>query len=395
MKESKQRNSSIELMKIIALFLVVLCHSLPLYKLGGSTELDGFLNLRQSTSNLQQLVLIIFSHLGQVGNALFIVPSVYYLLDSNEVKKNKIIQYIMDTLIISVIYLVIFSVIHGKLPITFIVSSLLPITFNFYWFITCYILLYAIHPWLNIIIKNLEKKQLFVADICMFFLYCVVSFALDGKYYYSHLIGFIVYYFFVAYVKLYLPKLSSDKKVNLKVFAVSLCGFILMIVGINCLGGHFSFVSRMVGDIERFINPFIVGLSISTFNLCRLKIWRSEKINIISSTSLLVFVISNNNIICSFVKPILFKNIYVYVSYNYIAAICVLIAIATMVISVIIALVYMKTIQRLVNLCVPKIINICIFLSKKIYSYIVSIENNSRGGVQTLCKDYSVYLFVM
>lgn len=379
MGECKQRNSSIELMKIIALFLVVLCHSLPLYKFGGSTELDGFLNLRQSTTILQELVLIIFSHLGQVGNALFIVPSAYFLLDSNEVKKNKIIQYIMDTFIVSVIYLVIFSVIYGKLPITYIISSLLPTTFNFYWFITCYILLYAVHPWLNIVIKNLGKKQLFTANICLLFLYCVVSFVLNGKYYYSHLVGFIVYYFFVAYVKLYLPKLSGDKKVNLKIFAVSLCGFILMIVATNYIGVCFSFASGLVGNLERFINPFIVGLSISAFNLCRLKVWKNKKINIISSTSLLVFVISNNNIVCSFVKPILFENIYIYISYDYITAICVLIAIATMVISIMIALVYMKTIQKLVNIFIPPIINICSLLSTKIYAYIVSIENKSGG----------------
>lgn len=46
-----------------------------------------------------------------------------------------------------------------------------------------------------------------------------------------------------------------------------------------------------------------------------------------------------------------------------------------------IALVYMKTIQKLVNIFIPPIINICSLLSTKIYAYIVSIENKS-GGVQ-------------
>lgn len=90
MGKYKQRNSSIELLKIIALFFIVLCHSLPLYKLEGNIELTGYLNLRQGTSNVQQLLLIIFSHLGQIGNALFIVPSAYFLLDKNEVKKIKL-----------------------------------------------------------------------------------------------------------------------------------------------------------------------------------------------------------------------------------------------------------------------------------------------------------------
>ena len=375
-----KRNSSIELLKVIALFFVVLCHSLPLYKFEGSTELEGFLNLRQSTGNFNQLLLIIFSHLGQVGNALFIVPSAFFLLDNNEVKKSKIVQYIIDTFIISIIYLVVFIIIKSKLPLVFIISALLPITFNFYWFITCYILLYAIHPWLNNIIKKLEKKQLFMANLCMFLLYCVISFTLDGKYYYSHLVGFIVYYFFVAYVKMYLPRLSTDRNANLKILAFCVCGFIALIVGTNYLGIRLFVTSGLVGNFESFINPFIVGISISAFNLCRLRTWNNKIINTVSSTSLLVFVISNNNIVCSFIKPILFEYIYIHMSYRFIVVICLSIAIVTMTISVLIALIYRKTIQKIISVCITKIIKICDLISTKVFIYIDSIEDKIGGG---------------
>ncbi len=158
MSERKQRNSSIELMKIIALFFVVLCHSLPLYKIEGIQELTGYLDLSRSTISLQQLLLIVFSHLGQVGNALFIVPSAYFLLDNDEVKKEKVIQYILDTFIASIVYLVIILLSHGMISIKLLISSIFPITFNFYWFITCYILLYLIHPWLNTTIEDKKDK---------------------------------------------------------------------------------------------------------------------------------------------------------------------------------------------------------------------------------------------
>ena len=196
--QKHQRNSSIEFLKVIALFLVVLCHSIPLYRYGGTTELRGYINLGQSTTSLQTLVLIVFSHLGQVGNALFLVPSAFFLLDSDRVKKEKIAQFIIDTFCVSAIYLIIFIVIKGNLPLSYIVSSVLPITFNFYWFITCYIILYAIHPWLNQIIRKLEKAQLFSACLCMFVLYCVISYVLNGKYYYSHF--FLLFYHLFFYI---------------------------------------------------------------------------------------------------------------------------------------------------------------------------------------------------
>lgn len=392
--QKHKRNSSIELLKIVALFFVVLCHSIPLYKYGGATELDGYINLGQSTSSLQTLVLIVFSHLGQVGNALFIVPSAFFLLDSDRVKKEKIVQFIIDTFCVSVIYLIIFIVIKGNLPLSYITSSVLPITFNFYWFITCYIILYAIHPWLNQIIRKLEKTQLFSACLCMFVLYCLISYVLNGKYYYSHLVGFIVYYFFMGYVKLYLPALSANKKQNIKILLSCICGFIGLIVVANYLGLRVSAANGLVGILERFVNPFIVGMTISAFNLCKLKQSSNRLINRVSSTSLLVFVISNNVIVCSYAKPVLFESIYKNFSYSYIAPICLAIAAITLMASVLLAMVYMNTIQKVVIKVCGWVVLMFSSLASQVYCFIDNIEQK-RGGVlnnQYIYCPYSIYM---
>ena len=176
----KQRNSSIELLKIIALFLCVLCHSLPLYKLEYTQALSGYLNLSAPTSDIQQFLLTVFSHLGQVGNAVFLVCSAYFLQNSSKVKKEKIIQYVLDVFVVSILFLVGFKAVHYRIAFRFIVDSLAPTTFGFYWFITCYILLYAIHPWLNSAIENMRQETLFLACIVFFFLYCGIAFVLGG-----------------------------------------------------------------------------------------------------------------------------------------------------------------------------------------------------------------------
>lgn len=374
MAERKQRNSAIELMKIIALFFVVLCHSLPLYKLGGTTELTGYLNLREGATNIQQIILIIYSHLGQIGNALFLVPSAYFLLDSNDVNKNKIVQFIADTFIVSVVFLALFIIIKGNIPISFIITSLFPTTFGFYWFITCYILLYSIHPWLNTVINKLEKKQLFITCVTFFILYCGISFVLDGKYYYSQLIGFIVYYFFVSYVKLYLKNLSTNKSVNRKILLFSICGFICLIIVSSYIGVRFNVVNGLVGHFETFINPFIVGIAISLFDLCNTHNWYNKIVNGISATSLLVFVISNNQLACSFLKPNLFEYIFSNYSYSYITIICPVIAFVTLLISILISLVYSATIQKIVRKVCGKIVSICSGMTSKLFEYIDRLE---------------------
>lgn len=176
----KHRNSSIELLKIIALFLCVLCHSLPLYKLEYTQALSGYLNLSSSTSEIQPFLLTVFSHLGQVGNAVFLVASAYFLQNSSKVKKEKIIQYVLDVFVVSILFLAGFIVLQHRIAFRFIVDSLAPTTIGFYWFITCYILLYAIHPWLNSVIENMRQETLFRVCMVFFFLYCGIGFVLGG-----------------------------------------------------------------------------------------------------------------------------------------------------------------------------------------------------------------------
>lgn len=358
---------------------MVLCHSIPLYKLQGSIELSGYIDLKQGTANIEELFLIVCSHVGQIGNALFIVPSAYFLLNSNEVRKNKIVQFVLDTFIVSVCYLLVFAILlEDRLPVRFVVNALFPTTSLFYWFVTCYILIYAVHPWLNLIVKKLERKQLFTTNLCLFVLYCCISFALGGKYYYSQLLGFVVYYFFVAYVKLYLPNLSRDKRFNIKVFWLSLGGFIALLVVANYLGVFVNAAAGLVGRIETFMNPFIFGIAISTFNLCNRNIYYNKIINKVASTSLLVFVISNNQLVCFFAKPLLFDYIYRTFSYEYIAVICIVLATITLVISVCLSLLYMKSIRRIVDKCCGKIVSVYDVIVTKIYILIENVENGKR-----------------
>ena len=372
----KGRNSSIELLKIIALFFIVLCHSLPIYRFEGVQELAGYLDLSKTTSDVQQISLVFFSYLGQIGNALFIVPSAYFLLESSAVKKEKIVQYVLDTHVISALFLILFLVIRRHIPSNFIINSLAPTTYYFYWFVTCYILLYAIHPWLNIIIEKIDKKSLFFSCVWMFILYCGVSFILGPKYYYTNLVGFVVYYFFTAYCKKYLSRLSQNVVFNCQLLIWGTFGFVGLIL-ICCI---WSPLHIFLDRFETFINPFVVMISFAIFNLFKTKKFTNAVINKISSTSLLVFVISNNQLVCSFVKPVFFAAIYRAGYYTFIAPICMLVAVVTLFGSIILALIYMFTIRKYIVALGGKILSFIGFCGRKVYGFVSDIENNNRGG---------------
>lgn len=76
--ENKERSSGVELLKIIATFIIVISHFLPKY--GG----NGAVDLGMATINLQRLLLVFCNY--QKGSCIFLVCAAWFLLDQNEVE---------------------------------------------------------------------------------------------------------------------------------------------------------------------------------------------------------------------------------------------------------------------------------------------------------------------
>ena len=82
----KKRNSSIELLKIIAIILIIIQHSCPVY---GNVSGGGYINIKYATTNIQQLIISILSCLGEIGNIIFIMCSSWFLLEKKFLNISK------------------------------------------------------------------------------------------------------------------------------------------------------------------------------------------------------------------------------------------------------------------------------------------------------------------
>lgn len=134
----KTRNSSIELLKIIAIVLIIISHAVPY---GNFSNYDAYIDLNHASADGNVVILAILRNLGSVGNCIFIICSSWFLLNSNKVNKKKILKLIIDSFIISItILLLIFIFSDYNVSLTEIIKSFFPITFNVNWFLTCYLL---------------------------------------------------------------------------------------------------------------------------------------------------------------------------------------------------------------------------------------------------------------
>jgi uncharacterized membrane protein len=61
--ERSRRQSGIELLKLLAIILVVLSHSVPFY---GDTSATGYVDLNSATDNLWDFILIVLTIFGSI-----------------------------------------------------------------------------------------------------------------------------------------------------------------------------------------------------------------------------------------------------------------------------------------------------------------------------------------
>lgn len=105
LKQSEERNSSVELLKIIAIFLILISH--VIWTVGRTSEYiaydDYVVDLSVATTNIQHLIMIMLYYSGALGNTVFFVCSSWFLVDSNRVNKKKMLYMALDVWVISVI----------------------------------------------------------------------------------------------------------------------------------------------------------------------------------------------------------------------------------------------------------------------------------------------------
>lgn len=357
MNKFKIRNSSLELLKIIALMLIVISHSVPYY---GDTTSISFIDLGIATNDITVFILNLIRCFGQIGNILFIICSSYFLLESKKSKKEKILNIILDSFVISMLFVLIAVLLKCNITSKDFIKQFLPITSQNNWFIGCYLLLYIIHPLMNIIISSLNKKQLFRIDLILIFLYCIVQFVIDGKYYYNELIGFILIYFLVAYIKLYMINFVKNIKINFILILVSLIGMVILLIITNILGLKFNIFSDKLLYWNKISNPMYILLSIGLFNIFNSKKFVNKFINYISSLSLIFYMIHDNLLFRRYIKPEFYKLVF---PYGHILIWVIIEAIILFICGMLISTIYKETIQKIVYIASNKIYN----LSRKIY----------------------------
>lgn len=282
----KQRNSNLELFRIIVMLLIVAHH----YVVNSGLTPVMAANYPSGKS----VFLYLFGWAGKTGINCFVLITGYFMCTSN-ISFRKILKlfgaFYMYTLIIFAIFAA-----FGYVELTpkFVIKSLVPFTTLDKNFISCYLVFFCFIPFLNILIKGMTKRQhqlLLLLSLVAFSVFpqLLVKVSLDYVWW------FMVIYLIGSYFRLYPPQWS----LNTKRMGLASLGFVVLSL-ISVVGGAQMGLILDKPIVYFFVNdsnkPLAVATAVCTFLFFKnLKIGYSKVINTIAASSFGVLLIHANS----------------------------------------------------------------------------------------------------
>lgn len=192
-KKNIQRNSSVEVLRIIFMMGIVLLH---VYGHGSNLDYDWIYSLGKNPMTSWNLSLFSLSKLGVTG---FMFISGYYGITSSAKK-------LLVLLSTCAFYGFLLGVLTQMPLLEFFY---LPFTFDLYWFISSYVVIFAISPLLNTGIDIIGKKRFLAVCIFMILYSYVLKFIKMDN---SHDVTFLLTVFLCArYFRLYIIDTASER----------------------------------------------------------------------------------------------------------------------------------------------------------------------------------------
>lgn len=160
----KQRSANLDLLRIVSMLLIVFLHSI---------DHSGVLENAENCGTGMYFYIRFAYGLCQVCVNIYIMLSGYFMIHS-AFRLQKLAALWMEAAFYSVVLKLLFMVTGQEdFSILSLIGCFFPILTGRYWFLTIYVGMYLLSPFLNILIRSLDRKQHSLLNLCLFGLFSV------------------------------------------------------------------------------------------------------------------------------------------------------------------------------------------------------------------------------
>ncbi|MDL2225306.1 acyltransferase family protein [Eubacteriales bacterium OttesenSCG-928-M02] len=304
MKESRQfqRNSSIELLRIISMIMIVFHH----FAVHGGFEWEA------SSITIPHFWYNLIRMGGTIGVDLFVLISGYFLINSKGSSFNfpRILKFWGQVFFYSVLIYVVFSLCGFiDFGITSLIKTMFPITFSTWWFPSTYFVLFLIHPYINKLLHCLDKKNYQYFLIMLVVFWSIIPTFTSSAFQGNSLLWFITLYAIAGYARNYGFNNKFTPKIYFGLWGIfsilTYLSSVLFIVMGNRWNIFFSKATYFFGQEK--LSVLLISLSLF-MAFVTMKMNYHRWINTIASATFGVYLIHDSKIIRQFLWIDLFKN---------------------------------------------------------------------------------------
>lgn len=297
-----EKNSSIELLRIIAMVMIVSYH----FAIHGDIV---FATDRLTINRLWYQLLLMG---GKIGSNIFVLISGYFLINMKKINVMKLLRLEGQLIFYSLAIYCLFCLVGlESFSIINLIKSFLPVSNRTWWFASTYVVMYLFIPYINEILRNLKLENyvelLMLTSIIWVLFPTLLSVDLES----NDLIWFIYLYSIAAFIRLWSPdQKMKEKPIKFLIIAVELFAITYALtILFDIIGITNHYVAAHATHFYDYNQLPVVLIAVSLFLFFKnIEIKNNKYINMIAATTFGIYLIHDNNFIRSFLWIDLFKN---------------------------------------------------------------------------------------
>ncbi len=286
--KTKQRDSNLELYRIIVMFMIVAHHYVV-----NSGLMDV---MKETPTSSNSIFFYLFGMWGKTGINCFVMITGYFMCKSN-ITIRKFLKLVLEVIFYNTLINFIFVAL-GKVSLSakVLIFSFIPIKFIAGDFISCFLAFYLTIPFLNILVQNMTKRQhLLLICLCLF-IYTFIGMVPIFKLRMNYVSWFCVLYFIASYIRFYydtnVNKAQKWGGYSILFITLSMVS-VLILIYISNLKNHIYDIYFFVSDSNKILALLTAICTFMWFK--NMKISYSKWINTIASSMFGVLLIHANS----------------------------------------------------------------------------------------------------
>lgn len=283
--EKKQRNSNLELLRILSILFIIF-HHYALYGMKGAdtgNTINGYI----------LDVSMVFVHIAV--NSFVLISG--YFMAKQKIGIRKLFRLLGEVWFYSIMILLLFlTVLEPETPvgISTIVKSFFPVGYGQYWFVTGFILLMIFSPFTNLLMERMSRKEHFILLLVMYAIWSVSSTLFSTVWGFCETTWMFVLYFTGGYLRLHYKTDNAEPVRYLRRAVIIVLAMTASIWALHYIGQSFGikavYENRTYFVRQNSVLALAAAVEFFLYFLTKKPVY-SGAINLIASASFGVYLI--------------------------------------------------------------------------------------------------------